>query len=58
MLSWCMSKATFDWDVRKNSENIEKHGVSFNEAQRAFGDPKRVIAEDTAHGQGEKRRSC
>ncbi|KAA0219408.1 MAG: BrnT family toxin [Lautropia sp.] len=53
-----MSKATFDWDVRKNSENIEKHGVSFNEAQRAFGDPKRVIAEDTAHGQGEKRRSC
>lgn len=53
-----MSRATFDWDVRKNGENVEKHGVSFNEAQRAFGDPKRVIAEDTAHSQGEKRYFC
>lgn len=50
-----MSKATFDSDVRKNRENVEKHGVSFNEAQRAFGDPKRVVAEGTAHSQSAKR---
>ena len=42
----------------------EEHGecrearVSFSDAQRAFGDPKRVIAEDTAHSQSEKRYFC
>lgn len=53
-----MSNATFDWDARKNRDNVEKHGVSFIEAQRAFGDPKRFIAEDTAHSQGERRYFC
>jgi len=53
-----MSETTFDRDVRKNRENVEKHGVSFSKAQRAFGDPNRVIAEDTAHSQNEKRYFC
>lgn len=50
-----MSDSNFDWDARKNRENFEKHGVLFSDAQRAFADPKRVIAEDTAHSHGEKR---
>jgi uncharacterized DUF497 family protein len=29
----------FDWDSNKNSENIEKHGISFEHAQEIFLDP-------------------
>ena len=46
---------SFEWDENKNSENLKKHGVDFETAQYAFIDPKRVIAEDTAHGKLEKR---
>jgi uncharacterized DUF497 family protein len=29
----------FEWDPAKSSRNREKHGVSFEEAATAFGDP-------------------
>ncbi|EKE00986.1 MAG: hypothetical protein ACD_21C00250G0059 [uncultured bacterium] len=48
----------FTWDENKNKLNIEKHGVSFYEAQQAFLDPYRIIAEDLEHGQFEKRYYC
>jgi uncharacterized DUF497 family protein len=50
--------AWFEWDPRKDLENQEKHGVSFFEAQYAFADPRRVIAEDLSHGDKEKRYYC
>lgn len=53
-----MAYATFEWDNNKNETNIEKHGVSFFEAQKAFFDPKRVIAEDIEHSKTEKRYYC
>ncbi|MHB8624516.1 MAG: BrnT family toxin [Sulfuricaulis sp.] len=53
-----MAMARFDWDEKKNRENRKKHGVSFELAQLAFADPKRVIAEDLAHGQSEPRYYC
>ena len=53
-----MSEGTFDWDARKDRVNLEKHGVPFSDAQRAFADPKRVIAEDAAHSHAEKRYFC
>ncbi|MBD3618501.1 MAG: BrnT family toxin [Chromatiales bacterium] len=53
-----MSKESFEWDPEKDLSNQMKHGVSFLEAQTAFADPHRVIAEDLAHGQGEKRYYC
>jgi hypothetical protein len=35
----------FEWDPAKAAANLAKHGVSFNEASRAFGDPRgRVLA--------------
>ena len=34
-----MVKARFAWDTKKDSENQEKHGVSFAEGQFAFADP-------------------
>ena len=33
----------FDWDEFKNRINQEAHGVSFEEAQRVFDDPHRII---------------
>ena len=41
-----MAESTFEWDDAKNAVNIEKHGVAFVDAQRAFLDPKRVILKD------------
>ncbi len=48
----------FEWDERKNLENIRKHNVSFEEAQKAFKDPKRIIVEDLEHSKKEKRFFC
>jgi len=53
-----MAKARFDWDEKKNRENLQKHGVSFEFAQLAFTDSKRVIAEDLTHSHGEPRYYC
>ncbi len=50
-----VSKSNFEWDETKNIENQRKHGISFNEAQFAFMDENRVIAEDLTHSQEEKR---
>lgn len=53
-----MSTARFAWDSEKDLENQDKHGVSFAEAQYAFADPRRVIAEDLSHSGREKRYYC
>jgi uncharacterized DUF497 family protein len=50
--------AHFEWDDAKNRENQAKHGVSFDLAQHAFADSKRVVAEDLGHSQEEKRFYC
>lgn len=48
----------FEWDETKNRENQRKHGISFETAQYAFADPRRVIAEDLAHSRDEHRYYC
>jgi uncharacterized DUF497 family protein len=53
-----MSKESFDWDPEKDLINQAKHGVSFVEAQDAFFDANRVIAEDISHSDAEKRYYC
>ena len=53
-----MAKTRFEWDPKQDRENQEKHGVSFAEAQFAFADPHRVIAEDRAHSSTEDRHDC
>ncbi len=50
--------AAFEWDPGKGAENQRKHGVSFGLAQRAFLDPKRVVARDLAHSRSEERFYC
>ncbi len=53
-----MSKSSFEWDETKNLANQRKHGVSFYEAQHAFLDGNRIIAEDLSHSGDEKRYFC
>ena len=53
-----MSKSSFEWDETKNLANQRKHGVSFYEAQHAFLDRNRIIAEDLSHSAKEKRYYC
>ena len=53
-----MALARFEWDPGKDIENRRKHRVSFAEAQYAFADPNRVIAEDLEHSAREKRYYC
>jgi len=48
----------FEWDAEKNQLNQAKHGVSFEEAQLAFKDPKRIIARDLDHSRTEERFFC
>jgi len=53
-----MTNVHFDWDPNKDRENQRKHRVSFADAQYAFADPRRVIAEDLGHSDTEKRYYC
>ena len=48
----------FEWDLKKDHENQQKHGVSFAAAQYAFADPHRIIAEDLNHSDDEMRYYC
>ena len=47
---------TFEWDEQKNQENQLKHGVSFEEAERAFADPNRLILRDKKHSTPQEAR--
>ena len=40
---------TFEWDPRKAAANVAKHGVTFDEASTAFGDPLGRIVDDPRH---------
>jgi uncharacterized DUF497 family protein len=39
----------FEWDRRKAAANLKKHGVSFEEAATAFGDPLSLTIADPDH---------
>jgi uncharacterized protein len=45
----------FEWDSRKATANVRKHGVSFDEASTVFDDPLAVIFDDEAHSTAEMR---
>ena len=49
---------SFEWDKEKNLENIEKHGISFKEAEEAFFDKYRIIQKDEKHSELEVRWYC
>ena len=45
----------FEWDPGKARANLEKHGVSFEEAESAFADPLGLNYDDPLHSEGERR---
>jgi uncharacterized DUF497 family protein len=46
---------TFEWDDKKASVNLTKHGVGFDEAETVFADPLAGIAPDPDHAERERR---
>jgi hypothetical protein len=45
----------FEWHPPKAKSNLERHGVSFEEATTVFNDPLADIQPDMAHSIGEAR---
>lgn len=46
---------TFEWDELKSTRNLEKHGVSFEEAKTVLNDPFSMTISDRDHSDGEDR---
>jgi uncharacterized protein len=46
---------TFEWDSRKASANLSKHGVKFETAATVFGEPSSLTIPDPDHSAIEPR---
>ena len=46
----------FEWDQKKNDVNLNKHGVSFEEATTVFDNPLALIFDDEDHSSPEEHR--
>lgn len=46
----------FEWDDAKAAANVQKHGVSFEEARTVFSNPLACIFDDEAHSTDEEKR--
>ncbi len=45
----------FEWDAEKAAQNLNKHGVPFEEAVTIFYDPLAATFDDPDHSLGEQR---
>jgi uncharacterized DUF497 family protein len=45
----------FEWDTKKGESNVNKHGVSFEEASTVFGDQLSLTIDDPLHTMTEVR---
>ena len=45
----------FEWDPQKARRNVEKHGVSFDEACTAFRDDLSITIPDPLHSESDER---
>ena len=45
----------FEWDLKKEEENIKKHGVFFSEAVDSFSDPNVLRLVDARRSENEER---
>ena len=53
-----LSFGDFIWDSEKERVNIDKHGISFVMAAKAFEDSRRKIYADSKHSKEEPRLFC
>ncbi len=45
----------FDWDSKKNAQNVKKHGISFEQAKEVFLDPLHLSILDERFNYFEER---
>jgi uncharacterized DUF497 family protein len=45
----------FEWDDKKEKENIRKHKISFSEAKSVFDDENALVIYDPDHSKKEER---
>jgi hypothetical protein len=50
-----MAELAFEWDSKKDTANIKKHGVSFEEARTVFYDENALLFFDPDHSDDEDR---
>ena len=50
-----MKDIAFEWDETKNKANVQKHGVSFEEAESVFFDEFALLIADPDHSETEDR---
>jgi hypothetical protein len=50
-----MKAIRFEWDPDKAKRNVEKHGVSFEEAESVFYDEQAIQFYDDDHSESEDR---
>ena len=50
-----MNSLRFEWDARKATANLKKHGISFEEAKSAFYDEQAKLIDDPDHSADEGR---
>jgi len=50
-----MQSLKFEWDERKNNVNVQKHNISFEEAQTVFYDELALVINDPDHSDVEDR---
>jgi len=50
-----MNSLRFEWDPVKASSNINKHGISFDEAKTVFDDDFARLIPDPDHSEAEER---
>ena len=50
-----MSELRFEWDEFKAESNVQKHGISFDEAQTIFYDENARLRYDSEHSTDEER---
>ena len=50
-----MKGFVFEWDEAKNKANIQKHGISFDEAKTVFHDEFALLIADPDHSDAEDR---
>ena len=50
-----MNSIKFEWDASKAASNIQKHGVTFEEARTVFFDERARLINDPDHSETEDR---
>jgi hypothetical protein len=50
-----MNEGDFEWDAVKAAANVVKHGVTFEQARKAFADPYAIDFADDRRYYGEER---